>query len=151
MAESIPESAKKKNLRLRKILFAGVLGLIILSVALAVFRKPAVDAPPDIKQLRNPVPPSDTALRQAGAIYKDKCANCHGDSGKGDGTDAMMYDPQPADFTDPRHMRKFTDGDLFYRITVGKKPMPAFEKKLSEEQRWQLVLLVRSFATPSQP
>ena len=58
----------------------------------------------------------------------------------------MMYDPPPADLTDAAKMNKVTDGEIFYQITVGRKPMPSFRKRLTEEQRWQLVLLVRSFA-----
>ena len=44
-------------------------------------------------------------------------------------------------------MSATTDGELFYQISEGRKPMPAFKKRLTEEQRWQLVLLVRSFIT----
>jgi len=47
-------------------------------------------------------------------------------------------------------MNGATDGELFYQISEGRKPMPSFKKRLSEEQRWQLVLLIRSFATDSE-
>jgi mono/diheme cytochrome c family protein len=60
-----------------------------------------------------------------------------------------MYDPAPSDLTDSAKMSNLTDGEIFYQITEGRKPMPSFKKKLTEEQRWQLVLLVRSFATNS--
>jgi mono/diheme cytochrome c family protein len=130
---------------MRKILFACTIGLIFLSIGFAAMQKPNWDASPEMKQKKNPVAPSDAALGEAKAIYADKCANCHGDSGKGDGSDAMMYDPGPADLTDAKRMSKFTDGDLFYKITVGKKPMPSFEKRLTEQQRWEMVLLVRAF------
>jgi len=131
---------------MRKILFACTIGLIFMSIGFAALQKPNWDAPPDMKQKKNPVAPSDAALREAKSIFADKCANCHGDTGKGDGSDAMMYDPGPADLTDAKLMSKFTDGDLFYKITVGKKPMPSFEKRLTEQQRWEMVLLVRSLA-----
>jgi mono/diheme cytochrome c family protein len=48
-------------------------------------------------------------------------------------------------------MNSLTDGEIFYQITQGRKPMPSFRKKLTEDQRWQLVILVRSFAAPSTP
>ena len=57
-----------------------------------------------------------------------------------------MYDPLPSDLTDAARMNKVTDGEIFFQISEGRKPMPSFKKKLTEEQRWQLVLLVRSFA-----
>ena len=37
-----------------------------------------------------------------------------------------------------------TDGEIFYKITVGKRPMRGMERKLSEDQRWSLVIFVRS-------
>ncbi len=134
---------------MRKILFACTIGLIFISIGFAAFQKPSWDAPPEMKQRKNPVAPSEAALREAKSIYADKCANCHGDSGKGDGSDAMMYDPGPADLTDARRMNKFTDGELFYKLTIGKKPMPSFEKRLTEEQRWEMVILLRSFSSLS--
>jgi mono/diheme cytochrome c family protein len=60
-----------------------------------------------------------------------------------------MYDPAPGNLTDAKHMSTRTDGELFYQISQGRKPMPSFKKRLTEEQRWQLVLLVRSFAESS--
>ena len=45
-------------------------------------------------------------------------------------------------------MNTVTDGALFYQISQGRKPMPAFKRRMTEDQRWQLVLLVRSFAQP---
>jgi mono/diheme cytochrome c family protein len=131
---------------MRKILFACTIGLIFMSIGFAAFQKPNWDAPLDIKQRVNPVAPSEPAMKEARSIFDEKCSNCHGDTGKGDGSDAMMYDPPPADLTDAKRMSKFTDGDLFYKITVGKKPMPSFEKRLTEQQRWEMVMFVRSFA-----
>jgi len=48
-------------------------------------------------------------------------------------------------------MSQATDGELFYKISEGKKPMPVFKNKLTEDQRWELVLLIRSFAQPVSP
>ncbi|MGB7029674.1 MAG: cytochrome c, partial [Candidatus Acidiferrum sp.] len=56
--------------------------------------------------------------------------------------------PTPASLADPKRMSSRTDGEIFYQISQGRKPMPSFQKRLNEEQRWQLVLFVRSLATP---
>lgn len=46
---------------------------------------------------------SDGVLRKAGRrVYVVHCARCHGDGGKGDGPDASLYKPPPADFTGMR-------------------------------------------------
>src|SRR5882724_9684309 len=128
-------------------LFVLLLALILVAVAYTYFQenKPWV-IPEEAKARKNPLQPSEEVLKSAKALYGENCANCHGDSGKGDGSEAMRYDPKPADFTDARHMNTVTDGALFYQISQGRKPMPAFKRRMAEDQRWQLVLLVRSFA-----
>jgi mono/diheme cytochrome c family protein len=105
--------------------------------------------PEEAKQLRNPLQSTASALKSAQDVYRNKCAHCHGDSGKGDGEDASKYDPAPTDFTDAKRMSEATDGELFYKISEGKKPMPMFKNKLTEDQRWGLVLFIRSFAKPT--
>jgi mono/diheme cytochrome c family protein len=131
-------------------LFVLVLAAIAFAIAYAALHQNTWSwpVPEEAKQLKNPVQPSAAALASARSIYRDKCAQCHGDTGKGDGRDAARYDPKPADFSDANLMRGVTDGEIFYKISEGKKPMPVFKTRLSEEQRWELVLLIRSFATP---
>lgn len=141
-----------RNLKLRKFLFASLLLLICISIALAIHRqKKQWSVPIEYKNLTNPLPPSPENLAAARLLYRDKCSECHGDSGKGDGPHAAMHDTSPTDFTDAPHMRGLTDGDLFYQITEGRDPMPSFKKRLTPGERWQLVLFVRSFSAPAAP
>ena len=136
-----------------KILFGLVLVIAAIAIAYAVLHQNSWSwpVPEDAKQLRNPLQVDAAALESAHPIYREKCSQCHGDSGKGDGRDAARYDPKPADFTDPNLMRSVTDGELFYKISEGKKPMPVFKTRLTEDQRWALVLLIRSFASVPSP
>jgi mono/diheme cytochrome c family protein len=137
------------SLARRKSLFVLLLIVIVGALAYAVVQNRPWTVPDEAKQWRNPVPMSDAALKSIRPIYDDKCAVCHGNSGKGDGHDAALYDPRPTNFTDAQHLNAVTDGELFYKLSEGHKPMPSFKKRLSKEQRWQLVLLIRSFATPA--
>lgn len=140
----------KKSKRLRWILLLCALGLIVLAICLAVFRRGPWIVPAAEKARTNPLSPTEANLNAAKELYSNRCENCHGDKGKGDGSEAMMYDPTPSDLTNPSEMGKLTDGEIFYQITEGRKPMPSFKRKLSEEQRWQLVLLVRSFTAAAE-
>src|SRR4029077_12426568 len=87
--------------------------------------------------------------KAARGIYMDESAQCHGEHGKGDGPEATMHSQTPADLTDTRHMNTVTDGEIFYQISARRQPMPSFKKRLTEDQRWGLVLFVRSFPAPS--
>lgn len=103
-------------------------------------------APPEAKKMKNPVAPNSDNLSAAHAIYMDKCANCHGEKGLGDGPEAAMYDVQPSNLADAHMMSEMTDGEIFWKIGEGNKPMPSFKKQLSEEQRWQLVNYLRTLS-----
>jgi mono/diheme cytochrome c family protein len=137
------------NLKIRKILFASLLVLICITLIYSGYQqnKPWV-VPEEVKKLKNPIPPSESALKAARALYMEECAQCHGDHGKGDGPEAVMHRPSPADLTDPARMNSVTDGEIFYQITEGRRPMPSFRNRLTQDQRWQLVLFVRSFSQP---
>jgi mono/diheme cytochrome c family protein len=143
----------RKSRRLRVVLFVCALALIVVSAGLAIFHRQPWIVPSSERLRQNPLTASPTNLAAAKEIYDARCEDCHGEKGKGDGPDAMMYDPTPSDLTDALRMNKLTDGEIFYQITEGRKPMPSFRKKLSDEQRWQLVLFVRSLpeAPTAQP
>jgi mono/diheme cytochrome c family protein len=142
--------AAQFNLKTRKILFASLLALICIVLVYAAFQKdrPWV-VPEEIKKLKNQVAPTESTLKAAKGIYMNECAECHGERGKGDGPKAMMHTPAPADLTDAGQMNPVTDGEIFYQISEGKKPMPSFKKRLTEDERWELVLFIRSFSQPS--
>jgi mono/diheme cytochrome c family protein len=137
------------NLKTRKIIFAMLLALICVALFYSAFLadKPWV-VPEEVKKLKNPLPPSESTLKAARGIYMDDCAQCHGERGKGDGPEALMHNPSPSDLTDAGRMNSVTDGEIFYQISEGRRPMPSFKKRLTEEERWGLVLFVRSFALP---
>jgi len=124
----------------------------LLAFSLAVVGWAAAHGPKDwpvpaeAKKLKNPVRPTAAAQASAKSIYLDKCAQCHGEEGRGDGPESVMYAVKPANFTEAHMMREMSDGEIFWKISEGRAPMPTFKKQLTEEQRWQLVHYVRAFA-----
>jgi len=102
------------------------------------------------RKLQNPVPPTPAAIAAARLIYENRCSNCHGIDGDGKGPKAEELSVAPADFRNARAMAAITDGELYWQITKGARPMPSFES-LPEETRWQLVDYIRTFAPRSSP
>ncbi len=141
---------RRLTLKLRKFLFGALLILICVLIVhwLNEQNKPWI-VPQEYKRLKNPLFPSESILSSARQIYGDECAQCHGEQGKGDGPQARTHNPLPADLTDAKRMAIVTDGEIFYQITEGRRPMPSFKRRLTQDQRWQLVLLVRSFSQPA--
>ena len=134
----------------RKLFLALILVTLCVVAVFAYYENKPWKVPEEAKLRPNPIHPSASALDAGHSIYMDKCVQCHGQTGKGDGPDAASYYPSPTSLVDAHHMNSVTDGEIFYQISEGRKPMPAFKRKLTEEQRWQLVLYVRSFA-PAAP
>jgi mono/diheme cytochrome c family protein len=70
------------------------------------------------------------------------CQSCHGPGGKGDGPAAAALNPKPADWTSDK-VQKESDGELFWKISNGRGPMPPW-KHLPEKDRWDLLSHIRS-------
>ncbi len=102
-------------------------------------------APVEADQLINPLKGNADAVKAGKKLYKQQCAICHGDTGKGDGVGGMSLNPKPTNFRSER-VQKESDGALFWKITNGNAPMASYKEILSEEQRWQLVNYIRTFS-----
>ena len=101
-------------------------------------------APPHKAGLPNPLATNSPGVVTMGkTLYKDHCHDCHGSNGRGNGPAAVDLSRRPPDFSDKK-VRQQSDGELFWKITEGNRPMPSFSKKLSDEQRWQLVCFLRT-------
>jgi len=79
---------------------------------------------------------SAAMAQDAAAIYKAKCAMCHGADGKGGKMGTK-------DFASP-DIQKLTDAQLAEAISMGRPPkMPAYEGKLKDTEIKDLVAYVR--------
>jgi mono/diheme cytochrome c family protein len=79
--------------------------------------------------------------QQGENLYLKNCQSCHGLPGKNNFAKLM---PSPGDLSGDR-VRLQTDGEIFYRITTGKTPMPEFRNILSKEERWWIISFLRTF------
>jgi mono/diheme cytochrome c family protein len=131
-----------------------LLGILVVFVTAAAAGSVVVyslsdwTAPEKARQQRNPFPPTPQTVGMGMSTYADHCENCHGEDGNGKGKRAEKLSVAPTDFTDAHAMTRMTDGELFWKISQGHRPMPAFKDKLTEEERWQLVDYIRTFSQP---
>ena len=99
--------------------------------------------PAALAQKADPTPEN---INKGQAIYKKHCEMCHGAAGAGDGPAGRRLNPRPSNFQDKQKMDSANDEHLFDEITKGKGAMPAFERKLKENERWMVLHYVRTFA-----
>jgi mono/diheme cytochrome c family protein len=77
------------------------------------------------------------------AVYKAKCATCHGADGKGQSP--MGKKMNLRDLGSPE-VQKQTDQQLYDWTAVGKGKMPAYKDKLTNDEIKALVVHMRAFA-----
>lgn len=105
-----------------------------------------------------PIQPTDDNLIAGAQIYSDNCAFCHGLQGKASDTGANMFPGAP------QLWRKHPRGDVvgvsddppgetFWKVANGIRltGMPAFDHILSNEQMWQVTLLLANANKPLPP
>ena len=79
----------------------------------------------------------------AAAVYKAKCASCHGADGKG--LTPVGKKMNLRDLGSPE-VQKQTDKELYDWTAVGKGKMPGYKEKLSDVEIQALVVYMRMFA-----
>ena len=128
------------------VFFTALIGsaLIAVSVAESELKEKWV-APAAEAQKKNPLPVNDSSLALGQKIYLQRCVGCHGKTGKGDGPDAADLGIHPAKLSDAA-VQEQTDGELFWKVTVGKKPMPKYRTRLSPTDRWNVINYLRTLA-----
>ena len=97
------------------------------------------------------IPGQAPSLARGAQVYQQNCAGCHGTLGAGDGPLAPGLEPKPADLTDHSALRDQSPLDFYRRITIGVvgTSMPAFEVRLSAEDRWAAALYASQLRLPA--
>ena len=75
------------------------------------------------------------------ALFVKNCASCHGKDGRAKTFKAKFNHAR--NLTDPKWQSAESDEHIYVSILKGKGKMPAFEKKLSENEIGALVTYVR--------
>ena len=106
----------------------------------------------DAQQVNLPLAPPNA--ENGLSVFAERCANCHGPTGGGDGELAAQLLVEPRKLNDPEFRQTAVPGTIFGHITdgiaaSGMPPFgPASSNPLDEANRWDLVAAVYSFSTP---
>lgn len=102
-------------------------------------------APVRAAKKKNPITADATVLERGKTVWAKECASCHGGTGHGDGPAVKDLERKPGDITLAATQEQ-SDGALFWKLTTGRAPMASYETTLSEEDRWSVILYLRTLA-----
>lgn len=113
---------------------------IVTYLKSGVGQSPLAAAPEEAKQLPNPIAGDRDAAADGGKLFARYCARCHGIAAKGSGSAPSLVSARIA---------TAKAGEVFRMITDGAAPqgMPSWAK-LSNEQRWKIVVFLKSLNSP---
>ncbi len=103
------------------------------------------------KAVTNPLPATPDNLEKGKAIFHGKafCVTCHGPDGKGLGNIPGLTGKLPRNFTDKAWQAARTDGELIWILkngSPGTDMAPFVPLVMTEEEAWQVLIYLRSFA-----
>lgn len=76
-------------------------------------------------------------------VYDTNCLICHGEGGKGDGIIGASLSPPPTDLTGLQ-VKRTPDADLLAVIREGRATMPAWKKRLTDQDIQNVLMYVRT-------
>ena len=130
--------SKKKT----QFVFMSIFAMVLLSFTM--IQQTKWEAPASASKIKNPIANDAASVASGKKLYKNNCAVCHGNKGKGDGMAGGSLNPRPANFW-KEAFQKQTDGAIYWKTTQGKGSMPKYKASLTDNQRWDIVNYMRTF------
>ncbi|HNR11985.1 MAG TPA: c-type cytochrome [Thermodesulfobacteriota bacterium] len=94
-----------------------------------------------VHSVEQPVNPE--AMVIAGKLFKEKCAQCHGEDGRARTFRGFVFGAQ--NLADAEWQQKSTDDEIIEAIKKGPGFMPAFDKEFTQSELETLTIFIRNF------
>ena len=94
-------------------------------------------------KMHNPLQATPENLAKGKVQFETYCAPCHGESGQGSGPVAHILSKPPKNLVTGTS-KDLPDGYIYGAIRDGVLSMPSYAEEMPAEQRWQVVLYIRS-------
>ena len=101
-------------------------------------------------KMHNPLEATPENLANGKQQFETYCAPCHGSSGQGDGPVAHLLAKAPKSLIADTS-KDLPDGYIYGVIRDGAGSMPSYAEEMPVDQRWQVVMYLRSMQSARLP
>ena len=89
----------------------------------------------------NPMATTPETIDKGQRLARQSCAECHGETGLGDGPAAAGMTLRPASWRTPEFQAQ-SDAYIFWKLSAGRGAMPP-AGRMPEAERWQVISFIR--------
>jgi mono/diheme cytochrome c family protein len=115
--------------------------LLVHISSIAVFAQEWI-VPADKKVKLSPFQFTDETRKAGERLFTINCISCHGTPGKGNFLKNLV--PPPGDPATEKIQHNL-DGEIFYKVSQGRGPMPSFKNVLTPSDIWSIISYLRTF------
>jgi mono/diheme cytochrome c family protein len=101
------------------------------------------------KFLINPLEASQANIDLGKKKFLTYCSPCHGNYAKGDSRLRGLFPNPPT--LHSKKVRTWPDGRIYHVITYGQNSMPSYAKQVTRDERWAVILYLRSLQRAFNP
>jgi len=116
-------------------------GLLLIQLLIPELSAQEWIVPADKKGRLSTFPFTEETRKAGEKLYSINCLSCHGTPGK---ANYLQLVPPPGDPATDK-IQKNSDGEIFYKLSVGRGQMPSFRSVLTSNDIWSVVSYLRSF------
>jgi mono/diheme cytochrome c family protein len=120
-----------------------IFGLLLIQLLIPKLSAQEWIVPADKKGKLSSFPFNEETRKAGEKLYSINCMSCHGTPGK---ANFLPLVPPPGDPATEK-IQKNNDGEIFYKVSVGRGQMPSFRSVLTSNDIWNVVSFLRSFNT----
>jgi mono/diheme cytochrome c family protein len=146
MLESIPYDAQAENVNFPdgKTLQPPAVGTVARGYLPLHHHTPSEDIQHAGEELVNPISDTlDSEIEHGEKIFATFCVPCHGTGGLGDGVITKKGFPPPPSLMADKALQ-LKDGHMFHIVTYGQNNMPPLAGQVQRNDRWRVILYLRS-------
>jgi len=114
----------------------------LMFLSFTILQQKPWNVPAEYKSKENPNEATKESLKIGKVEFENSCKSCHGVAGLGDGNKARKFKTKASNFAVA--LKNQTDGELFYKIKVGRDKMPSFDTKISDSDTWHIINYMRT-------